>query len=88
MEKVSFIPKELSNLSYPQINDVKNILDFDLMFEDTEHLYHAFMYSLVSHFFPVSIQYLQCIHCLLLYFMLNKPHIIVSIVSNFYMKLG
>ena len=23
------------------------------------------MYSLVSHFFPVSIQYLQCIHCLL-----------------------
>ena len=31
--------------------------------KDTEHLYHAFVYSLVSHFFPVSI--LQCIHCLL-----------------------
>ena len=25
------------------------------------------MYSLVSHFFPVSIHYLQCIHCLLHY---------------------
>ena len=24
-----------------------------------------FMYSLVSHFFPISIHYLQCIHCLL-----------------------
>ena len=32
---------------------------------DTEHLYHAFVYSPVSHFFPVSIQYLQYIHCLL-----------------------
>ena len=28
-------------------------------------VYHAFMFSLVSHFFPISIQYLQCIHCLL-----------------------
>ena len=32
---------------------------------DTEPLYHSFMYSLVSLFFPVSIHYLQCIHCLL-----------------------
>ena len=29
----------------------------------TEPLYHSFMYLLVTHFFPVSIQYLQCIHC-------------------------
>ena len=33
--------------------------------KDTEPLYHSFMYSLVSHFFPVSIHCLQCIHCLL-----------------------
>ena len=33
--------------------------------KDTEHLCHAFMYSRVSHFLPVSIRYLQCIHCLL-----------------------
>ena len=32
--------------------------------KDTEPLNHSFMYSLVSHFFPVSIHYLQCIHCL------------------------
>ena len=30
-----------------------------------EPLYHACKYLLVSHFFLVSIQYLQCIHCLL-----------------------
>ena len=33
--------------------------------KDTEHLYHAFVYSLVTLFFPVSIHYLQCIHHLL-----------------------
>ena len=30
----------------------------------TEPLYHFLLYSLVSHFFPVFIHYLQCIHCL------------------------
>ena len=32
--------------------------------KETEPLYHYFMYLLVSHFFLVSIQYLQCNHCL------------------------
>ena len=36
-----------------------------LYLKDTEPLYHSLMYSLVSPFFPVSIHYLQCIHCLL-----------------------
>ena len=33
--------------------------------KDTEPFYHSFMYSLVSLLFPVSIHYLQCIHCLI-----------------------
>ena len=33
--------------------------------KDTETFYHSFMYSLISSLFPVSIHYLQCIHCLL-----------------------
>ena len=33
--------------------------------KDTEPLNHSFMYSLVSIFFPVSIHYLQWVHCLL-----------------------
>ena len=32
--------------------------------KDTEPLDHSFMYSLESPFLPVSIHYLQCIHCL------------------------
>ena len=33
--------------------------------KDTEHLYYAFIHSLVSYLFSVSIHYLQCILCLL-----------------------
>ena len=32
--------------------------DYQGIVKDTEPLYHSFMYSLVSYFFPVSIHYL------------------------------
>ena len=42
-----------------------HVTSFSVYCKDTEHLYRAFVYYLVSLFFPVSIQYLQCTHSLL-----------------------
>ena len=53
-------------------------LEFYLMYrKDTEHLYHAFVYSLVSYFFPVSI--------LMVYWMLDTQ--CLNGGSNFFFSL-
>ena len=53
----------MPNLLYVFLDKVDFSWDIYYYRKDTEPLFDSFMYSLVSHFFPVFIQYLQYIHC-------------------------
>ena len=77
--KCAKLSKKGAKLEYLMILTSYYLLEQGFRYrKDTEPLYHSFVYSLVSLFFPVSIHYMQYIHCLL--------HQMLEICNRHYQK--